>query len=439
MLRALIRSMSSPIFLRGESKSEMRKSKLANGVKLITESKRFPNSISLGIVLQVGIRNDPKGYLDLYKDLFLRSRSAVDQKAYSTLELAGCDINLLLERENLYFYTTCLEEHLQVVLPALKQSIFSNKLQMDTMDALSRLKIYLEPEKIEEKIKHMILTSAYKGKTLGIRHPKQILEDLNHSDYCDFIQKYFTADRVTIAACGVENHSAFELIVGQNFAEIPTGQIINEPGVYVGGVLRENLKDKMTHYTLGFNAGGLHDIDMPALNVLKSIIGDGGGFSTGGPGKGMHSRAYTSILPQGFIESVKTQYFSYSDSGVFAISLVGLENYAQYLPLVIVKELVDLMKIEQPELDRAKNIIIREAHINYQKTVSRLEDVAKNCSNFDMTPDEFGYLRKINEVTLAQIKQAIVRMLKSEFSVWTATNETTKLTDLGMIYKQLGK
>ena len=215
--------------------------------------------------------------------------------------------------------------------------------------------------------------------------------------------------------------------------------MINEPGVYVGGVLRENLKDKMTHYTLGFNAGGLHDIDMPALNVLKSIIGDGGGFSTGGPGKGMHSRAYTSILPQGFIESVKTQYFSYSDSGVFAISLVGLENYAQYLPLVIVKELVDLMKIEQPELDRAKNIIIREAHINYQKTVSRLEDVAKNCSNFDMTPDEFGYLRKINEVTLAQIKQAIVRMLKSEFSVWTATNETTKLTDLGMIYKQLGK
>jgi processing peptidase subunit alpha len=438
MFRQLLRPFSSPVFLRGEKESVLKKSMLPNGVKVISESSRFPGSISLGIVVQVGIRNDPVGYLDLYKDTFLRSRSQADQKAYSTLELAGCDVSLVLERENLYIHTTCLEEHLDVVLPALKQSIFSSKLQMDVADSLQRLNI-LEPEKNEEKIKHMILTAAYGGSTLGIRHPRLERIPVTHSDYCDFIDSHFTSEKLTIAASGIEDPNAFESIVSNNFGDIPKGSFKNEASIYKAQTLRETLTDDtMTHYSIGFQGAAFTDSDMPALNVLKTIIGDGGGFSTGGPGKGMYSRAYTTILPQGFIESVKTQHLSFSDSGVFSVSLVGLEKYAQYLPIVVVKELTELLKLEQPELDRAKNIIIREVLINYQKTVSRIEDIAKNCANFYMTPDEFGYLKKINQVSLKDIKVAIVRMLQGNFCVWTATKNTTNLTELDVIYKQLG-
>lgn len=441
MLRPLRRLFGhSPIFLSSESTSTLQKSQIPNGVKIISESKRFPNSVSIGIVLQVGIRNDSEGFLDLYKDIFLRSRSPIDQKAYSTLELAGCDVNLILDRESIYFHTTCLEEHLEVVLPALKQSIFYNKTRMDTVDSFERLKIYLEPEKNEDKIKHMILTTAYKGLTLGVRHPKMAFGDLSHEKYCEFVDQHFTAEKVTIAACGVENHELFKEAVIKNFGLIPRGKMKNQIGQYVGGTLREKVDSGiMTYYSLGFQGAGFNDKEMPALNVLKAIIGEGGGFSTGGPGKGMHSRAYTKILPHGFLESVKTSNFSYTDSGVFAISLVGLEKYCEYFPYVIVKELADIMQIEQEELDRAKNIIIREALINYQKTVSRLEDIAKNCAYFFQTPEEYGYLKKINEVTIEDIRKVVLKLLKSEFSVYAATKEDSKLPELNVIYKKLGR
>jgi len=441
MLRPLRRLFTNtPVFLNSETASTLQKSQLSNGVKIISESKRFPNSVSLGIVLQVGIRNDSDGFIDLYKDIFLRSRSPIDQKAYSTLELAGCDVNLVLDRETIYFHTTCLEEHLEVVLPALKQAIFYNKTRMDTVESQNRLKVYLEPEKSEDKIKHMILTAAYKGLTLGVRHPKTELGDLNYEKYCEFVDQHFTAEKVTVAACGIENHERFQEAVNKNFGLLPLGKIKNRPGVYKGGVLRENLETGiMTYYSLGFQGAGFNDKDMSALIVLKAIIGEGGGFSTGGPGKGMHSRAYTKILPHGFFESAKASNFSFTDSGIFSVSLVGLEKYCEYFPYVIVKEIADLLKIEQEELDRAKNIITREALINYQKTVSRLEDIAKNCAYFYQTPEEYGYLRRIGEVGIEDIRQVVIKLLKSEFSVFCETKESSKLPGLNEIYKKLGR
>ena len=37
---------------------------------------------------------------------------------------------------------------------------------------------------------------------------------------------------------------------------------------------------------------------MDASNVLKTLVGDVGMFSTGGPGKGMRSRAYNHFFGQ---------------------------------------------------------------------------------------------------------------------------------------------
>lgn len=51
-----------------------------------------------------------------------------------------------------------------------------------------------------------------------------------------------------------------------------------------------------------------------------SVLGGGGSFSAGGPGKGMYSRLYTNVLNQSHWMFASTAFnHSYEDSGVFCI------------------------------------------------------------------------------------------------------------------------
>jgi processing peptidase subunit alpha len=253
------------------------------------------------------------------------------------------------------------------------------------------------------------------------------------------LKKKFTAEKTTIAAAGITDHKTFESLINENFSSLEKGKLELDPAIYTGGVYKDIIDDEMAHVSLGFRAASFFEPEMAAFAVLKSIIGDGGGFSTGGPGKGMHSRAFTKILPYGFLETVKTYNHAFNDSGVFAISLVGLEKYAEHIPDIIIKEMFDLFDLKEEELNRAKNIITREALINYQKSLSRLEDLAKNCAFFYNTPDEFGYLKKVNQVSLEDIKKALVKMLRSEFSMTVLTKKDTKIPELENIYKKIGR
>lgn len=75
-------------------------------------------------------------------------------------------------------------------------------------------------------------------------------------------------------------------------------------------------------------------------------MGEGGGFSTGGPGKGMHSRAYTHILAKyPWIESVKATNSNFTDGGNFGLTIVCLNAYTPYSGEAIIKELIDLTRV----------------------------------------------------------------------------------------------
>lgn len=52
----------------------------------------------------------------------------------------------------------------------------------------------------------------------------------------------------------------------------------------------------LAHVVIGFEGVSLSDNDFVAFCVLQSLLGGGGSFSAGGPGKGMFSRLYVDVL-----------------------------------------------------------------------------------------------------------------------------------------------
>lgn len=96
---------------------------------------------------------------------------------------------------------------------------------------------------------------------------------------------------------------------------------------YTGGHLFIHQPDaEFNHIYLAWEGPGVHSPDIYALATIQMLLGGGGSFSAGGPGKGMYSRLYTHILnhhPQ--IDHCEAFHHIYSDS-----SLVGL--FASFVP-----------------------------------------------------------------------------------------------------------
>ncbi len=64
--------------------------------------------------------------------------------------------------------------------------------------------------------------------------------------------------------------------------------------------------------------------DFIAFCVLNMLMGGGGSFSAGGPGKGMYTRLYTSVLNRHHWMYEATAFnHAYADAGLFCIKSSG--------------------------------------------------------------------------------------------------------------------
>merc|ERR1719420_2625595 len=93
------------------------------------------------------------------------------------------------------------------------------------------------------------------------------------------------------------------------------------PAVYTGGDLRIPEPNPLCHMMLGWEVkGGWNGELLAAVTVLQMFLGGGGSFSTGGPGKGMHTRLYTHVLNRHhWVESCQASSIMYADTGMFTV------------------------------------------------------------------------------------------------------------------------
>merc|ERR1712072_1134989 len=94
------------------------------------------------------------------------------------------------------------------------------------------------------------------------------------------------------------------------------------PTKYEGGqyAVPTESSDGLTHVVLGFEGPSWHDAELIPMCVLHTLMGGGSSFSAGGPGKGMYSRLYTSVLNKhGWVQNATAMNNCFQDSGLFGV------------------------------------------------------------------------------------------------------------------------
>lgn len=140
----------------------------------------------------------------------------------------------------------------------------------------------------------------------------------------------------------------------------------------------------LSHIHLAFEALPISSSDIYALATLQTLLGGGGSFSAGGPGKGMYSRLYTNVLNQhGWVESCIAFNHSFTDSGLFGIHASCNPARVKEMLDVMCRELQNLtleegfQALQPAEVNRAKNQLKSALLMNLESRMVELEDLGR--------------------------------------------------------------
>ena len=172
--------------------------------------------------------------------------------------------------------------------------------------------------------------------------------------------------------------------------------------------------------------------------VLNMMMGGGGSFSAGGPGKGMYTRLYTNVLNRHYWMYNATAYnHAYIDSGLFCIHASADPSKVRDIISVITSEARKMAgKIDPIELQRAKAQLKSMLLMNLESKPVIFEDMARQVlANGERKSAQF-FIDEIDKISEEDIKRVADRMLKSKISV-AALGDVEKFPAIGEIENQL--
>lgn len=200
----------------------------------------------------------------------------------------------------------------------------------------------------------------------------------------------------------------------------PSTLNLNQAAHYTGGFLAlpplpppvNNLSIPLSHVHISFEALPISSPDIYALATLQTLLGGGGSFSAGGPGKGMYSRLYTNVLNQhGWVESCMAFNHSYTDSGLFGIAASCNPSNVGSMIDVICRELQALTldqgfsSLQVAEVNRAKNQLRSSLLMNLESRLVELEDLGRQVQVHGRKIGVREMCRKIEELDVKDLRR----------------------------------
>ena len=173
----------------------------------------------------------------------------------------------------------------------------------------------------------------------------------------------------------------------------------------------------LSYVHIAFEGLPISSDDIYAQATLQTLLGGGGSFSAGGPGKGMYSRLYTNVLNQhGWVESCVAFNHSYTDSGLFGIAGACEPGRVGHMVDVMCRELHALTlesgfsSLNLVEVNRAKNQLRFSLLMNLESRLVELEDLGRQVQVHGRKVGVKEMCEKIDALTVADLRRVATQI-----------------------------
>merc|ERR1719461_2034751 len=252
----------------------------------------------------------------------------------------------------------------------------------------------------EPLLVEQIHAAAFKHNTLGLPKicPEENVGKISRQTLYTYLAAFHRPERMVIAGVGVDHDQLVEAAQKHFVDKPPVWTSGNVPKVvtdtslaqYTGGleVMEKDLSNvslgptpmpELGHVVIGLESVGHQHEDFIPFCVLNMLMGGGGSFSAGGPGKGMYTRLYTRVLNRyHWMYSATAYNHAYNDSGVFCINSSAHPTQLRSLAQVIIHEFAMLTgEIDKEEFERAKTQLKSMLLMNLESRPVIFEDIAR--------------------------------------------------------------
>jgi len=283
-------------------------------------------------------------------------------------------------------------------------------------------------------IQDCVHEAAYSDRTVGrpVLARASQLEKFDSGTLRKFQKSFFSPKRMLIGGVGVD-HQEFVARVSRAFDKLPAETAPEaQPARYTGGELRMDQRhsekaesaaahdgQNLVHLALAFETASWHDKDVVPMCVLQVLMGGGGSFSAGGPGKGMYSRLYRHVLNQHhFFESATCFNSIFNDSALFGVYGTTTPEHSVEMTEVLVTELLRMQSAVAPEeLERAKNQLKSSVYYQLENRHLQLEDMCRQLSVYGKIETPHTVASWIEAVTGDDVTRVANKLLKTPLTM----------------------
>ena len=389
---------------------------LPSGLRVVMEPIPFVRSVSFGIWVQNGSRNEcqrTNGISHFLEHMLFKGtakRSAKD--IADTMDAVGGQLNAFTSKEYTCYMARTLDTHFDVALDVLSDMLFNSTyedagIEKERNVILEEINMYEDtPENVAMS---MLEHNSFKNHPLGmtILGTPETVTAISRDDFINFIKNNYKPQNTVIAIAGNINEQEVLAKVSVAFSGLQ-GNLARAdapPAKYQPSFSLRDKDIEQVHLCMGFPglASGMGS-DAYALACVNTVFGGG-----------MSSRLFQKIREEhGLVYSVYSYNASYRDTGMFVV-YAGLGPAHIYDVLSLITGEIKRMfteKITNEQLANTREQLKSGFILGLESAYNRMNSIGHTLLmlNKTVTPDEI--IANIDAVNLDAFYAMCERIFK---------------------------
>ncbi len=382
---------------------------LPNGITVVTETLNDYESVSIGIWLEQGSRDEHtenNGVSHYFEHMVFKGTehySALD--LVSEIEGKGGYLNAYTTREHTCFYAKVIHRDLYRAVDILCELVAKPRLEKTDFEKereviLEEIQGYFDQP--DEWVYDLLLEKLYPGNPLGfaIAGSLETVEKLTHSQLLEHWQKQTTQGRWVISAAGrVDHDQLVEWVVDKLGVKVSADAVNREIAASVGGSQLVGRDLNQSTLAIGTSFQNLSFKDRLALNVIHQMLGEG-----------MSSRLFQNIREaHGLVYNIYTGVDFFARENLFTLSMAAEPKRMKKAIELLNKEMKILAEKgwQDREVEWAKGALSGGMVMHRESTSNRMTSLTRRA--FSSEP-HLGFVERL---------KAIEEIEKNDLEQWT--------------------
>ena len=391
---------------------------LKNGIRIVCEQIPYVRSVSFGIWVKTGSRNEDlknNGVSHFIEHmLFKGTEQRTAAEIAESIDNIGGQLNAFTGKECTCFYTKTLDEHIDIAIDVLSDmffhSVYSKKdIAVEKKVILEEIGMY---EDSPEELVHDILSeTVWDGSSVGypILGTRKSLRGVNREAILEYLSERYTPDNIVISVAGNFDESMLFDLLERYFGEwtMKAGRKSGMQMVeFKPGLCIKEKDTEQVHICIGFEGVENGDDRLYPLLAVNNIFGGG-----------MSSRLFQRIREKkGLVYSIYSYPTVYKDAGLYTIYAGMKPSQLNEVVDLVYDEVRLLVKkgISAQELEKAREQLKGSYILGLESTSSRMNSIGKSelMLGYINSPEEI--LEKINAITMDGVNEIINSVFKLE-------------------------